>query len=96
MAQGLTRATSEPAKDESKPSPKAEESQDSGHGNVAPEGTPQSDLFLQKLNDVLRNEASTPRIWRRARGYLANRSNNLRESIRRSNPGPPGRAAKSR
>jgi hypothetical protein len=25
---------------------------------VAPDGTPQSDLFLQKLNDVLRNEAS--------------------------------------
>ena len=56
--QGAASAKGESAPDDSKESPHATESGDSGKGLVAPEGGQQSELSLKKIQDVLNDPAA--------------------------------------
>ncbi len=62
---------------------------------MAPDGTPQSDLFLQKLNDVLRNEASAKEFEERT-GMSRERIEHFVTNYKKGKSGPagPGREIK--
>ena len=79
-------------------SPRAEETQDTGRGNVAPDGTPQSDLFLRNLNDVLKNETEPLGVNKRPSSGIPReqiRSNSRRKYAKiQSAPAGPNRDIK--
>ena len=91
-ASGAGTANPNPPKDDSKPSPPAQEPENRGGDTVAPEGQPQSDLVLRKLHDVLNDPASAK--------DLEQRMNMTREQLEqfvtkfkkvKSGPAGPGR-----
>ncbi len=94
-ASGTGTANPNPPKDDSKPSPPAQEPENRGGDSVAPQGQPQSDLFLRRLDDVLKDPASAK--------DLEERMNMTREQIEQfaakfkkinSGPAGPGRDIK--
>jgi len=58
--QGPGANRGEPAKDETKPSPRAQEPEDQSGDTVAPQGQAQTDMVLRSVRDLLEKDAVTP------------------------------------
>jgi hypothetical protein len=54
------------AKDESQPSPRAQEPEDQSGGTVAPEGQSQTDMVLRTIKDLIAKDAVTPELEKEA------------------------------
>jgi hypothetical protein len=83
------------AKDDTKPSPEAQEPADAGKGLVAPDGQAQSDLVLNKAHELLNNPAALKDLEQRegvSRSDLEQFARKLEKQ--KSAPAGPGREIK--
>jgi hypothetical protein len=80
------------AKDESQPSPHAQEPQNQGGETVAPKNQPQSDLFLRNLQDAL-NDPARSKDLERDSGYSREQLDQFIKEYKqvKSAPAGPGR-----
>jgi hypothetical protein len=80
------------AKDDSKASPRATEPENQGGDSVAPEGQPQSDLFLRKLDEALKNDANAKELEKET-GYTREQLDQFITKYKqlKSAPAGPGR-----
>jgi hypothetical protein len=76
------------AKDDSQPPPPSKEPDDPSTGTVAPEGTPQSDLVLRKLTDVLKDDQATKDLVDRT-GISREQWEQFTTKFRKPKAGPP-------
>lgn len=87
---GANRA--EPTKDETKPSPRAEEPEDQSGDTVAPEGQSQTDLVLRSVRDLLEKDAVTPELEKETGMTRAEMEQFVKKYERvKSGPAGPGR-----
>src|SRR5439155_21002670 len=76
-------------KDDTKPSPRAQESSDPFGDNVAPQGQPQSDLVLCNLSDALKDDKSAKDL-EDATGLSRERLEQMAKPYEKPKSGPAG------
>jgi hypothetical protein len=88
-ATGPGAVSGEPAKDDSKPSPPAQEPEDPFGDTVAPQGQPQTDLVLRKLNEALQDDQRTKDLEQRT-GFSRELLEQFARKYEKPNLGPAG------
>jgi hypothetical protein len=90
--QGPGSEPANPAKDESQPSPRAQEPEDQSAGTVAPEGQSQTDMVLRTIKDLIAKDAVTPELEKDTGMSRAQMEQFVREyEKKKSAPAGPGR-----
>ena len=94
-ATGTGTANPNPPKDDSKPSPPAQEPENLGQDNLAPQGQPQSELNFGKLHEMLKDPASAKDLEERM-GMTREQIEQLGAKFKKpkSTPAGPGRDIK--
>ena len=88
-ASGADAANPNSPKDDSKPSPPAQEPENLGQDNVAPQGQPQSELNFGKLHEMLKDPASATDLEERM-NMTREQIEQLGAKFKKTNSGPAG------